>query len=1638
MEVTVNKENSPFKIIFHVIEELLGAHPCILGADTMRELGGKLDYGDPPTLCFTHPLKLMVNTYYIQEKLLQSCSAYVNLSPGESKPIRLYLHPASRTLCGDKVFVDGGVWADTELIPSQSNVHQDNRGYYCIVMCLNLTQSNVYRKLTAYFEPTTDESQTIKITPMTIANLENIPIFQPCWRYEIDDLRNTKVYIEEIPENINENPYKIYEICGAKSPLTEKQVNDVFKEKENFIDRGPTQPDIDDEFCLPKGYSVENQNYELEPKDIVQLEKFPSTHRDYIEDIFINSFPQVLAKSSLAVGNLSATLGYYTVRLKPGVELPSHTKMYYLNESDKKHLSDILEFMKRKKIIMKCPTDPATLNSPTVQGAPSYLIPRSSRDSAARLIVDFSHFNNLIATEVPIIPPVTSVVNQLRDYGFFSVIDLSNAFPSISLHPSCRHLCKFNCDLGSFQYLKLPAGLVVCPTVLARMVHRMLHEKIIYNEEGNMIFEDSGIVKMEPDHLEGVQGYYDDIIISSKVKNTYEETVKNHFSLVKKVVSRLAEHSAIIGFHKCDFGKAAIKFLGQLVCNNFVIMDDARISKLREAELPQTVKGWRSFCGLLNSLRPYLPPKVMPHLYKITPLTACHSKIKPSDEQIDAFQTLKIAITSEPVFGNIISPYSEKLLFVDASSQEGSYWSSVLCQVVESDNTKHREIPQYLNLDDKCDQLIFDRKLSYRPILPNLYTLEAQEVNKTLARTQLPLVNYLDKPYFGYSKERHNDSLFISVKNIQTAYRCKVWDTLDMRQQCTKLIRKSELGLNIYTFVFNKDKTAYKQFLAKFEAEGGAVDERLYSVQALAQVLMRPFIIISTLSSHASNPIIQYNTKYQKPPFIFGLYRSTESGNLIFRPYYIDKQDSYNLAKETRKVEIVAYHTRSMPPTKKSAHSLEQEALALINALTSLKPYIGGSKVTCFTDSRAMYLLFSRTVRRSSSKLERWSLKISSDFANVNLRFVKSGDNIADFLSKSFRINNPADACKIDIKRYDISFSSDISDKTFTIKEWQDFVDRNPQYLQLLNNSNECIPKLNDDTSITPTVATINVNRLGQAIDKHLQPIEKLDACLSYNEIVRAQSVEYQNWKKTCVLSGNDSFVNKAGDTIILHFGLLYYQHNKNPKLIVPNKLVPILLACAHLKTGHGGYSRMLLALENHWFDNKDKLIREITSKCCSCQLVNISSHKNAICQYPMPKNPFEVVALDLAEDFNKQGHYKHLLIACCMLSDGIYLFPLKSKSSQEVSHNLIYGLFQFHDVKKILADNGPCFNSVKYTELFATLNIERIHTSRFHPASKGFVERKVRLVKDLMKKFLISQDEHNWMGLEYIITKLLNNTPSPRTNFSPNELIFGRKIDAFENKSLVKLHPLVQNHEKSLVERHKALMENISKVRDKIASETEKRNKKLNKNKINHSKIKIGDLVFCKDRQIILGNPRPLKSHYSHSPYVVENVKFSTAQVRRLADNFTQIYSLNDLKRYEEMDPFLLNIPEPVRSILKGDFKNVNPRELKTIQDNDPYDFPGGIPFTEAAELEHQDSDESDEEPDEVTTEFIPPAGNKSLQPTHPIADSKTLNESGKTAPLETIKTNASKNTARQRLQTIPEGRGWNLRRLARVQYSK
>ena len=111
-------------------------------------------------------------------------------------------------------------------------------------------------------------------------------------------------------------------------------------------------------------------------------------------------------------------------------------------------------------------------------------------------------------------------------------------------------------------------------------------------------------------------------------------------------------------------------------------------------------------------------------------------------------------------------------------------------------------------------------------------------------------------------------------------------------------------------------------------------------------------------------------------------------------------------------------------------------------------------------------------------------------------------------------------------------------------------------------------------------------------------------------------------------------------------------------------------------------------------------------------------------------------------------------------------------------------------------------------------------------------------------------------------------------------------------------------------------------------------------------SNFKENEVVFVKDRQILLGIPRPLKTVYSLSPYVVVQPKYTTTLVRRLADNFQQVYHNKDIKRYKALDPMFEDLPKEVKEVLEKDFLslNVTSKDLKLLQQHDPLDLPDGI----------------------------------------------------------------------------------------------
>jgi hypothetical protein len=146
------------------------------------------------------------------------------------------------------------------------------------------------------------------------------------------------------------------------------------------------------------------------------------------------------------------------------------------------------------------------------------------------------------------------------------------------------------------------------------------------------------------------------------------------------------------------------------------------------------------------------------------------------------------------------------------------------------------------------------------------------------------------------------------------------------------------------------------------------------------------------------------------------------------------------------KIEIVAYIAKTVPETFKSRPILDLEVFAILTALYSLHRYISNVPVEVLTDSRVLYYLFDPRIANSSVKTKRWCLKLKSDYPNVTLRFVRTTENLADFLTREGL--PPGDLEKFNIKNVQIAdFYEELPKQTFTFAEWINFVEANPQYL---------------------------------------------------------------------------------------------------------------------------------------------------------------------------------------------------------------------------------------------------------------------------------------------------------------------------------------------------------------------------------------------------------------------------------------------------------------------------------------------------------------------------------------------------------------------------------------------------------------
>ena len=1551
-------------------------------------------------------LEREIPSFFETDETLNIAHVFINdLKPKELTEIYFQLSPASKFLENDEVIItqDHIPYAnqfDIIIFPSISLVQRYRNKMSVLAKLQNVgtkSYSGVIQGYVDFIEPSQEITQINHISinsylenkvnllhEVSFLNPSIVPVGEITLLKNIDDKIkfanvNQKIFNLDFnfgdtignPDAINndvDNPK--YSLSEERDYIEESSITLSKEQEDSFIDENetiqlgfkPNTKDIVPEDLQPSGFSIPSNYYE-NASDIIQEKNYDSQAWPYIKDLFIDKYPQIISLHPLDAGKISDTLGFYRITLKPHVTLPKTRKCYYLAPMEVQQLREILRILEKLGIVSKASTSGSELSQ---FASPCFLISKANKNQAARLVVNYKLLNELITIEPPLLPTISSILKKLRNASFYSVIDLKNAFNSISIHPDCRKYTQFATQIGAYQMNSLCTGLASSPAILARFTDMILNHCPSKDENNKIIFDENGYPLMLPDYLDFCETYYDDIICFTPAKENYEESIKFHFNCVEKIVSRLAFHKCKISIEKASFCKNKINILGWYVCNNFVQADPKRVEKVLQAPMPTSMETMQSYLGMLNSFREVLGFDTFKDIKHLTALTSSKTKFIMTDLHKKVIFEINKSLSSAPLYSKIVQAGVPKVLMTDAASATGSQYSCVLAQIIQAKHPKAK-IPEYLNMDDKTHRIIFDLKLPYKPIFYPKPNQTHKEYLADLNTSQPPRHEYLQDKTLGYGDDFKN-SFSQSLKLILKVSNCPT-DFKTLCKKMTTYIKDHILHPQILENTYMSNRHMMKDFIKNMENGVIHIDNDLNVFDALARVLYKSVVLINSTDDFKDQRQIIFNAPKLKSatPLIFLLYKN--DGNLIVRPAITVTFPEYQLKKHRGTFEIIAYHTKSIPPPVESNAIYTLELNALLEALHATEHLRGYDPTLALVDNKTVLWMYDEGVTKSCKKMKRWGLIVRNDHSTVTLGFLSSKNNPADYLSRRFHVPK-CERKKIQLPLYvKDSLDDHMPALEMSIGDWADWVAKHPEFVVYgkpqkpekplsINNitaysipeahinllseiSKEKFEKDFKERKLSKKVlgSNLSYNKIIQNLTTIFQPLKDLEKVLTTQKIIEYQKEEY---KDIYIQALTQDIYTHNNNKYTIKNSLLYYVDKDDiPKLFIPSKLLYAYIASSHLATNHSGKDKMLLNLQNFHHPLLKEYVHKFTKTCYACQLVNHYSRNEKLGFYPISNQAGEILHMDLIESLPSSSGFVHILIVKCPATNFINCFPVVNKTSEEFLHIFQNYIFQFWHPKSILADNAPFFVSKKTISTLAFLKCRMFYSSAFSGYSHGGIERYVGLFKTYFKKVLAISPSFNWSFLCCSVSLLHNTSKINKTGFSPAELIFGPGCHLSENTllsdNLPKIHPNAHIHIDQIKQKHELLQNIWKEAQLKIAKDNADRTGYKNKNRVTRE-YKVGDIVFVVDRSKILGSTRPLKTTYYKSPFVIIQLPPRAVVVRSISsiDDKQLRRNRNEIKKYIPSDPLFDPLPPSVKQICSKKFEEINKAELDALLSSD------------------------------------------------------------------------------------------------------
>ena len=324
----------------------------------------------------------------------------------------------------------------------------------------------------------------------------------------------------------------------------------------------------------------------------------------------------------------------HKIELEPG-QIPPSRPTYRMSQPEMDELKKQLAELMEKGFITE---------SKSPYGAPVLFVKK--KDGTLRMCIDYRALNKITIKNKYPLPRIDDLLDRLLGAKYFSKIDLRSGYHQVRIAEEDVPKTAFRTRYGHYEFLVMPFGLTNAPATFMHLMQQTFRKYL----------DDFVIV------------FLDDVLVYSRSK-------EEHDKHLRIVLETLRENKLYAKLSKCEFYSKEISFLGHVINEHGIKMEPSKVDAVSKWPQPKNVHDIRSFLGLAGYYRRFVKD-----FSKIaSPLTELLHKSKKfqwTDEQEQAFHTLKVAVSSAPV---LIVP-DPKLAYTVLTDASGYAIGAALCQ----------------------------------------------------------------------------------------------------------------------------------------------------------------------------------------------------------------------------------------------------------------------------------------------------------------------------------------------------------------------------------------------------------------------------------------------------------------------------------------------------------------------------------------------------------------------------------------------------------------------------------------------------------------------------------------------------------------------------------------------------------------------------------------------------------------------------------------------------------------------------------------------------------------------------------------------------------------------------------------------